>query len=139
MIYLMGALRNPALAEAAMMLRARGLVVFDDWRGAHPDADDVWRDYERARGRDYIDALNAPFATAVFDLDRRYLDRADVGVLVLPAGKSAFAELGYLIGRGKPVYVILPEEPDRWDFMLKFATHIYPSMTALMEAWDEHQ
>src|SRR5712691_898227 len=88
MIYLAGALRNPALAEIAAALRAAGHAVFDDWRGAHPDADEKWREYEMARGRNYIEALAAPFAQTVFNFDSGWLDRCDVGVLVQPDRKS---------------------------------------------------
>ena len=138
MLYLMGALRNPDLALVARVLRDNGFDVWDDWRAAHPDADDQWREYEQARGRGYIEALAAPFAEAVFTLDRSFLDRASAGVLVLPAGKSAFAELGYMIGRHKPVFVVLLEEPERWDFMLKFATKIVTSVDELLEALHAH-
>ncbi len=133
MIYLIGALRNPDMAPVAQVLRDAGHEVFDDWRAAHPDADDKWRDYEKARGRSYTQALWAPFAQSVFALDRAWLDKADAGVMVLPAGKSAFAELGYLAGRGKPVFALLLEEPERWDFMLQFATEIVTSTERLLE------
>lgn len=134
MIYLIGALRNPVLESVALALRLQGHEVFDDWRAAHPDADDMWRLYEMARGRSYAEALAAPFANAVFELDCWHLDQANAGVLVLSAGKSAFAELGYLRGLGKPVHVLMLEEPERWDFMLKFATEIHTTLPALLKA-----
>ena len=52
-------------------------------------------------------------AQIVFDFDRKHLNRVDAGLLVLPAGKSGHLELGYLIGLGKPGYILLDGEPDR--------------------------
>jgi nucleoside 2-deoxyribosyltransferase len=42
----------------------------------------------------------------------------------MPAGKSAHLELGYMIGRGKPCFVLFDEEPERWDVMYQFATAV---------------
>jgi len=46
-------------------------------------------------------------------------------VLVMPAGKSAHLELGYLIGQGKRGYILLEHDSDRWDVMLQFATAVF--------------
>lgn len=124
MIYLIGSLRNPAIPLLATCLRAAGHDVFDDWFAAGPIADDSWRDYEKARGRTYVEALSGLAATHVFDFDVTHLNLADTGLLVLPAGRSAFTEFGYLVGQGKPVYVLL-DDPERWDVMLKFATGVF--------------
>ncbi len=55
------------------------------------------------------------------------------GVLVLPAGKSGHLELGYLIGQGKPAYIWMPEEPDRWDVMYRFADAVFIGDTGIDE------
>lgn len=122
MIYLIGSLRNPAVPELANRLRGHGFEVFDDWYAAGPEADDKWQAYEEARGRTYKDALAGWAATNVYGFDKRHLDRADAGVLSLPAGKSGHLELGYLAGRGKPVFVLFDKVPERWDVMYQFAT-----------------
>lgn len=124
MIYLIGSLRNPVVGDVAKRLRDAGYEVFDDWRAAGPDADDHWRDYEKARGHDYRMALMGPSANHVFNFDREHIDRADAGVLVLPAGKSAHLELGYMIGRGKPGFILLDQDPDRFDVMYLFSTAV---------------
>ena len=123
-VYLIGSLRNPRVAEVGSMIRAEGYEAFDDWHGAGPEADDFWMKYEKARGRSYRQALQGHAAANAFAFDKRHLDRSDAGVMVMPAGKSGHLELGYLAGQGKPTFILFDEEPERWDLMVKFATHI---------------
>ncbi len=131
MIYLIGSLRNPKVPEIAMALREKGLEVFDDWYAAGPEADDKWRDYEKGRGHSYIEGLAGYAARNVFRFDKEHLDRSKAGVLVLPAGRSGHLELGYLIGTGRPGY-ILHDDPDRWDVMYQFATKVVTTVDQLV-------
>ena len=126
-LYLIGSLRNPEIPLIGNRLREAGYDVFDDWFAAGPEADDKWRDYERARGRTYLEALMGLAADNVFQFDYQHLERCDLALLILPAGRSGFLELGYVLGRGKPGYIIL-DTPDRWDVMLKFATGVYETL-----------
>jgi len=121
MIYLIGSLRNPEVPLIAQTIRQTGEEVFDDWYAAGEHADDAWRDYERGRGRTYVEALQGLAAEHVFSFDKRHIDRASAGLLILPAGKSGHMELGYIIGAKKPGYILV-DDPDRWDVMYKFAT-----------------
>lgn len=121
MIYLIGSLRNPKVPEIANALRGHGLETFDDWYAAGERADDSWRDYEQQRGHSYAEALIGYAAEHVFRFDLYHIDRSSAGLLVLPAGKSGHLELGYILGQGKPGYILL-DSPDRWDVMYKFAT-----------------
>lgn len=136
MIYLIGSLRNPEIPNIAKELRWCGFDVFDDWYSAGPEADDKWRDYELARGRDFITGLKGYAARHVFEFDRTHLQRADAVVLALPAGKSGHLELGWALGQGKPGIILL-DSPDRWDVMYQFATKVVdniPSLVAALEA-----
>lgn len=133
MIYLIGSLRNPEVPTIANRLRAEGFEVFDDWFAAGPTADDCWRDYEKERGRGYIEALGGLAARNVFQFDRCNLERADVAVLVLPAGKSGHLELGWHLGRGRRGYVLL-DTPERWDVMYQFATGVFDNFEELKNA-----
>lgn len=133
MIYLIGSLRNPVVGDIAKKLRDQGYEVFDDWRAAGEDADDCWRDYEKARGHDYQTALRGFAADHVFKFDKAHLDRADGAVLVLPAGKSCHLELGYIIGKGRPGFILLDQDPERFDVMYLFATSICKNMDELLE------
>jgi hypothetical protein len=136
MIYLIGSLRNPEIPKIAEQLRGAGHEVFDDWFAAGPEADDKWRDYEKARGRTFRQALHGYAAQNVFRFDKRHLERADTVVLVAPAGKSGHMEFGWSLGKGKRGIYML-DSPERWDVMLSFATDIVEGVDELLEALEE--
>lgn len=132
MIYVIGSLRNENIPTISATLREEtGLEVFDDWFSPGPEADDFWKKYEEARGRTYQEALKGWAGKHVFEFDKFHIDRADIGVLIMPAGKSGHMELGYMIGRGKPCYVLMDVQ-DRWDVMYQFADGILFSMDELL-------
>ena len=124
MIYVIGSMRSPRAPQVAKELRHAGYEVFDDWFAPGPDADDCWQAYEKARGHTYAEALAGPHAKTVFNFDLQHLRRATAVVLVLPAGKSAHLELGWSLGQGKPGFILLDGEPERYDVMYQFATAI---------------
>lgn len=135
-IYVIGSLRNPHVPNVADYLRTynNAWEVFDDWYAAGPKADDHWKEYEQgARRRSYREALAGRAATNTFRYDKANLDRCDMAVLVLPAGRSGHLELGYFIGTGKPGFILL-DDPDRWDVMYKFATDVCEDMPELVSA-----
>jgi hypothetical protein len=125
LIYLIGSLRNKEIPELGKWFRSQGFEVFDDWFAAGPEADDYWRTYEKNKGLSYEEALRGWAAKNVFAFDHKHLDRSDIVVLALPAGKSGHLELGYAIGRGKPGYILLDQDYDRWDVMYQFAKGVY--------------
>ena len=133
-VYLIGSLRNPKIVEIGNVLREAGYDCFEDWHAGGPEADDEWQRYETQRGRSYKQALAGYHAAHIFHYDLHHLDRADVGVLIAPAGKSAHLELGYLIGHGKPGYMLFEQDPERWDVMALFATQVCFSLQELIEA-----
>lgn len=133
-LYLIGSLRNPEVPRIAQAIRAVGYDVFDDWYAAGPEADDYWQKYETERGHDYPTALQGHAARHVFDYDRSHLERCDVGVLALPAGRSGHIELGFMAGKGKETYILLEGDPDRFDVMYKFASGgVWPDLASLLE------
>lgn len=134
MIYVIGSLRNPAVPSVAWLLRDQGHEVFDDWYAAGPEADDAWKDYEEQRGRVYSEALNGAAARHVYEFDKRHLDAADAVVLILPAGRSGHLELGYALGQGKPGYILLERDADRWDVMYRFASEVLEDPEQLIKS-----
>jgi hypothetical protein len=131
-IYIIGSLRNPKIPQIAKALRQDGHHVFDDWFSPGPQCDDEWQNYERQRGRTYKEALEGYHAEHQFGFDLKYIRDAEVGVLVLPAGKSGHMELGYMIGRGQRGYILLEDgEPERYDLMYKFAHGIASDLEEL--------
>lgn len=133
-IYLIGSLRNPQVPLLAERIRLEtGHEVFDDWFAAGPEADDYWRDYEKARGHNLTEALNGHAAEHVYEYDKHHLDTSSAGVLLLPAGKSGHIEAGYLVGRGKCVFALYEQEPERFDVMYKFFSGVFTDVDALIE------
>lgn len=64
-----------------------------------------------------------------FALDYSALNKADVGILLNPCGKSAHLEAGYLLGKGKDVHVILDNSfYAKPDLMYKMFTAVWHSM-----------
>lgn len=131
-IYLAGSLRNPLVPHIGNKLRNAGWEVFDDWFAGGKIADDEWRDYEKLRKRHYREALKGWAASHIFDFDKYHLDRTDITVLVMPAGKSSHLELGYTIGKNKPGYVLFDKEPKRFDVMYQFANGVFFNVKELI-------
>lgn len=135
MIYLSGSLKNPRIPEIAEELRAAGFDIFDAWWSAGPEADDHWQAHERFMGHTFQQALLGPHATCVYEFDREHLSRAHGVVLVMPSGKSGHLEFGWAIGKGKPGWVLMEQEPERYDIMYRFANGVaytVPQLGALM-------
>jgi len=134
-VYCIGSLANeriPALSND--IAEATGYEVFADWFGAGKFADVEWKQYEKARGFTYGEALKRPAAINVFEFDKRHLIKADAVVLIAPAGRSGHLELGWSLGRGVPGFILFPDgEPDeKWDVMLQFATGVHFSLDTLV-------
>ncbi len=73
------------------------------------------------------------------------LIQCDVLVLVLPCGRSAHLEAGWMCGQNRPVYVIGPMVPGEFDAMYVmvdgiFADDEYPQLARkLEEDWQKRQ
>ena len=134
-IYIVGSMRNPRVPHVAIELRERipGVEFFDEWYASGYESDDKWKEYEKARGRGYLEALKGAHAVDVFEFDKHHLDTSDAVVLVAPAGRSAHLETGYMVGTGKPAYVLLDSDADRWDIMYQFCTSIHFDINTLIE------
>lgn len=111
----------------------KGYDVFSDWLSAGPEADDYLRDYYRELGLTYKEVLQSYAARHIFDFDHYHLDRCDKAIMVMPAGKSGHLELGYMIGSGKPGYILMDGEPERVDIMHQFATKIFMSQEEMFD------
>jgi len=131
-IYLIGSLRNPEVPKVAESLRSAGFDVYDDWWSASEDADDWLQSYYKRRGFTHKQMLNAIASKHIFELDFRHLNRCQIGVLLMPAGKSGHIELGYMIGQGKPGYILFDKEPERFDQMHQFAKDVFYNVEELV-------
>lgn len=133
LIYLIGSLRNSNVPKIGDELRSAGFEVFDEWHSAGEIADDSFRDYCNGRGLTYKQALKTYAAKHIFEFDRKHISRADIVVLVMPAGKSGHLELGWALGQGKYGYVMFEEIPERYDQMYQFANDIFLSKEEMID------
>jgi hypothetical protein len=117
-IYVASSWRNKYYPEVVSRLREAGHEVYDfrnpphggngfRWTDIDPDAPD-WTFGQYAEG------LNHPLAERQFQADLDALNWADTCVLVLPCGRSAHTEAGWLAGAGRKVIAYIPEmmEPE---------------------------
>lgn len=132
-VYIIGALKNPRVPEVAAALRLAGYEALDEWHAASPDADTCWQNYSLARNQTFAEALHNRAAENTFHFDRSLIDLADYGVLVAPGGKSAHLELGYMAGQGKQTFILLDQEPDRYDVMPQFAKGVFSNTEDLIQ------
>lgn len=89
----------------------------------------------------YKQALTHAAAQKGFEADERGMIRADACVLVVPSGRSAHVEFGWMLGRGQLGYVLLSEEgfdPDLM-YLLTPYSRICLTLDELVAAisWDE--
>lgn len=113
-IYLASSWRNPYQPNVVELLRGAGHEVYDF---RHPpggdhlgfswgDVDPEWRSWDVDR---YLAGLQHPIAVAGFESDFGAMQWADAGVVLLPCGRSAHLEAGWLLGQGKPLWIVLDE------------------------------
>ena len=116
-IYVASSWRNKYQPEVVRFLRENKHEVYD-FRNPHgntgfswSEIDPNWKDW----GIDeYKEAIKHPIAEAGFNSDFNAMKWADTCVLVLPCGRSAHTEAGWMKGVGKKVlvYQIWAEEPE---------------------------
>ena len=83
---------------------------------------------------DAINFLEDERSKRAFQEDKKWLDWAEVCLLILPAGKSAHLEAGYAKGQGKQLIIWQNEYPKgEFDVMYGFADLITDSHTAVIE------
>lgn len=135
-IYVASSWRNEFQPGVVETLRKLGHEVYDfknpqnggensgfKWSEIDPN----WRDWTP---KQFADNLDHPISQKGFDSDFDAMIWADVCVLVLPCGRSAHTEAGWMKGRGKPVFVYIPvaQEP---ELMYKVYDLIIGDMKAL--------
>lgn len=146
-IYLASSWRNQDQPNAVRRLRIAGHEVYDfrnpdtRWDDVHDRGDDSggfrWSDIDPAwEGWSpwaFRQALQTPTAASGFTRDWSAMHRAEIGVLLLPCGRSAHLEAGYFAGHpDKSLYVVMPELPEP-ELMYLMADGICDSIDALLE------
>jgi hypothetical protein len=133
-VYVVGSLRNarvPQVAGAshARLRRVRRLAMRRDRTPTIPCVTTSSPGDERSSKR-WLVTRRATSSRSI----SYHLQRADTVVLVMPAGKSGFLELGWALGQGKRGYILFDGDPDRIDIMMQFADGICYSIEELKEA-----
>lgn len=94
------------------------------------DIEGGWEAWSRERYRELL--TTSAKAAHGFIADYRGMQWADVGLLVLPCGRSAHLEGGYFNGANKRLIIFIPE-PIEPDLMYLMAQHICLSMEEVLK------
>ena len=136
-IYVASSWRNQFYPEVVVRLREAGHEVYDFRNPPHGGNGFRWTDVDPGAFdwgfAEYSEGLHHPLAERQFKADLDALGWADTCVLVLPSGRSAHTEAGWMAGAGKKVVVYIPEmvEP---ELMYKLFDAVVGSLDDLIAA-----
>ncbi len=117
-IYVASSWRNKYYPEVVERLKKEGYDVYDFRNPPHGGKGFHWTDVDESAPNwsfaQYAEGLRHPLAERQFAADLKALEETDTCVLVLPCGRSAHTEAGWMAGAGKRVVVYIPEmvEPE---------------------------
>lgn len=133
-IYVASSWRNEHQQGIVAVLRSMGHEVYDfkeptpGQRGFNwSDIDPNWEQWDAAG---YVKALEHPIAEAGFKSDFDAMKWADCCVMVMPCGRSAHTEAGWMKGAGKKVYVFQPIQSEP-ELMYKIYDEVITSVGRL--------
>ena len=112
-IYIASSWRNKYYPEVVDKLREAGHEVYDFRNPPHGRGgfhwSDVDPDFQNWTVKQYREGLKDPWSETQFKSDLDALTWADTCVLVLPCGRSAHTEAGWMAGKGKKTVAYIPE------------------------------
>lgn len=117
-IYVASSWRNQYYPEVVRRLRPEGHEVYDFRNPPHGGNGFHWTDIDPNTPSwtfdQYAEGLGHPLAERQFAADMEALEWADTCVLILPCGRSAHTEAGWMAGAGRKVVAYIPEmgEPE---------------------------
>lgn len=117
-IYVASSWRNKRQPWMVEILRELGHQVYDFRNPEEGNNGFAWSDidpeWENWTPEEYSKALNHPIAEKGYMFDFGAMNWADCCVMVLPCGRSANTEAGWMKGAGKKVFVYQPmkQEPE---------------------------
>jgi hypothetical protein len=136
-IYVASSWRNTYYPGVVNALRAAGHEVYDFRNPPHGGNGFHWTDIDENAPNwsfeQYAEGLHHPLAERQFSADLEALEWADTCVLVLPCGRSAHTEAGWMAGAGKRVIAYIPEmvEP---ELMYKLFDGVVGSINDLLQS-----
>ena len=117
-IYVASSWRNQYYPEVVKTLRDAGHEVYDFRNPPHGKGGFYWKnldpEFDKWNVHQYKQGLKHPASELQFQCDLDALNWADTCLLVLPCGRSAHTEAGWMKGSGKRTIVYIPEmqEPE---------------------------
>ena len=102
------------------------LIVNDSWTAHGPYVDINYWEYAQKQNWSYDEAIRHPVSRAVFELDKKFINEADIVIMLQPCGRSASLELGYAAGTGTFTAIVKAQKDyDKVEVMEQFADIIY--------------
>jgi len=134
-IYLASSWRNQEQPGLVRTLRDHGHEVYD-FRNPPNGSGFAWKELDpnwlNWSAYEYRDALNLPRAEEGFLSDFNAMKWADTCVLLLPCGRSAHLEAGWMAGAGKRT-IVLTKNGEEPELMAKMLDYICIDVQELLE------
>ena len=134
-IYVASSWRNQYQQDIVKFLRECGFEVYDfknpkeGDNGFHwSEIDENWKEWTPEK---YREAIDHPIAQNGFKSDFDAMKWADVCILLLPCGRSAHTEAGWMKGAGKKVFVYIPEQCEP-ELMYKIYDGIFVNTSEML-------
>lgn len=135
-IYVASSWRNLHYPEVVKTLRDAGHEVYDFRNPPHGKGGFFWKnldpDFDKWNVHQYKQGLKQPASELQFQCDLDALNWADTCLLVLPCGRSAHTEAGWMKGSGKRTIVYIPEMQEP-ELMYKLFDLISGDMEEVLE------
>jgi hypothetical protein len=135
-IYVASSWRNERQQEVVAALRDAGHEVYDfrnpsekDKGFAWSDIDPNWKDWTNEQ---YRQALSHPIAEKGFANDFNAMAWADACVMVMPCGRSAHVEAGWMQGSDRPT-IVLQEKEAEPELMYKMFELVTDNLSEVIE------
>lgn len=140
-IYVASSWRNEVQSLAVEILRDLGHEVYDFKNPPHGEGGFHWsevmehydRDNDRAPLEEYLASLYTDIAETGFASDFDAMKWADACVLVLPCGRSAHLEMGWMTGQRKKTCIVMDGEDGfvTPELMYKMTDVVVPGLGAM--------
>jgi hypothetical protein len=133
-IYVASSWRNPYQPAIVDKLSLNGHKVYD-FRNPEPYTGFTWSEIDpnwmNWTAKEYREALRHPRAAQGFHSDFAAMRWADTCLLVLPCGRSAHLELGWMAGANKRT-IVLTRDGEEPELMALLADHICVNMEEVL-------
>ena len=139
-LYTASSWRNEKYPAVVQQLREKGHTIYNfrdtnswfRWEEIDPE-------WESWGNKEFASALSHPLAKRAFNADFSGMNWADACVLIMPCGRSAHIEAGYMKGKGKLLYILLDGEKTRAELTYSIANGIFDDVRGLLAELEEQE